>query len=64
MGFQSVNVQSVAYFPKRFVTYYFLQFLLRVRIANTDNPHIVTKIINIINDNYHSEESVLEELKR
>ncbi len=64
MGFQAVNGQSVAYFPKRSVTYYFLQFLLRVRIANTDNPHTVTKIIAIINDNYHSEESVLEELKR
>lgn len=64
MGFQAVNGQSVAYFPKRSVTYYFIQFLLQVRIANTDNPHIVTKIIKIINDNYHSEESVVEELKR
>lgn len=63
MGYQAVNGQSVAYFPKRSVTYYFLHFLLRVRIANTDNPHIVTKIINIINDTYHSEEAVIGELK-
>lgn len=64
MGFQAVNGQSVAYFPKRSVIYYFIHFILRVRIANTDNPHIVTKIIKIINDNYHSEECVVEELKR
>jgi len=64
MGFQAVNGQSIAYFPKRSITYYFLQFLLRVRIANTDNPHIVTRIINIIDNKYHSEESVIEELKR
>ena len=64
MGFQAVNGQSIAYFPKRSVTYYFLQFLLRVRIANTDDTHIVSKLINIINDNYHSEESVKSELKK
>ena len=64
MGFQAVNGQSVAYFPERSVTYYFLQFLLRVRIANTDDPHIVSELINIINDNYHSEESVILELKK
>jgi len=64
MGFQAVNGQSIAYFPKRSVTYYFLQFLLRVRIANTDDTHIVSKLINIINDNYHSEESVKLELKK
>ena len=64
MGFQSVNGQSVAYFPKRSVTYYFLQFLLRVRIANTENPHTISKIINIIDDKYHSEENVISELKK
>lgn len=64
MGFQAVNGQSIAYFPKRSVTYYFLQFLSRVLIANVDNPHIVAKIIDILNDNYHSEEAVVQELKR
>ena len=32
MGFQTVNGNSIAYFPKRSVTYYFLQFLARVTI--------------------------------
>jgi len=64
MGFQAVNGKSIAYFPERSITYFFLDFLLRVRLANTDNPHIIAKIINIINDNYHSKEVVLQELKR
>lgn len=63
MGYQSVNGQSILYFPKRSVTYYFMNFLLRVLIANIDNPNIVSRLIDIINDDYHSEESTISYLK-
>jgi len=63
MGYQSVNEQSILYFPKRLVTYYFMHFLLRVSIANINNPNIVSRLIDIINDDTHSIESVISFLK-
>ena len=50
IGFQSTNGKSLIDFPKASKTFDFINFLVKIRIKNSNNPYIKSKLNNVLNN--------------